>query len=285
MTTVGKILIVLQVVLSLLFMGFAGAVFTVQTKWREVAAQHEDAAKKATNELRNREEEFEKEKTEMVAQLKTQTDRAAQFEAQATGLKQENAAVTGQLASVRTELENAQALAKIAGEEARARRDEAMSLRTANESLHQSRSELIDKVRALSDETFNSSLVQKSLNLKHTELLDKYATLETIARKNGFDLDPKTYEKMQAPPPEVHGFVDSTKKAPRHGTDLVQVTIGSDDGLAKGHLLYVYSTGDRPKYLGKIRVEYLEPDMAVGVVIDKAKNGVIQKGDNVTSKL
>ena len=34
MTTIGKILVVLHLVLSILFMAFAGAVFTAQTNWK-----------------------------------------------------------------------------------------------------------------------------------------------------------------------------------------------------------------------------------------------------------
>lgn len=285
MTSVGKILVVLQVVLSLLFMGFAGAVFTAQTSWKSEAKKHQDSASKTTAQLRQAEELAQKDKADLTGQLKAQTDKADAADALATGLKEKNAALEQQLAASRTEFENAQALAKIAGEEARARRDEASNLRAANDSLHKSRNELINQVRDLSDKLFNSDLTQKAMNEKQKEVLEETAIMKSMFRKQGLSLDPKEYEKMQSPPPLVQGQVDETKKNPRNGSDLVQVTVGSDDGLAKGHVLYVYSSGERPKYLGKIRVEYLEPDMAVGIIIEKAKNGVIQKGDNVTSKL
>lgn len=285
MTTVGKILVVLQVVLSVVFMGFAGAVFTAQTNWRDAHTKMQKKADDLNRQLQQAEEQAQKDKAEAAGKLKEQTDRAATFEAEASGLKQQNAALEQQLAAARTESENATALAKIAGEEARARRDETNSLRAANDSLHKSRNELIDTVRALTDKNFNIELDQKLMTDKHLLLQEETAVIKEIFRKKGFSLDPKEYAKMQSPPPVVHGQVDTTKKNPRNGSDLVQVTVGSDDGLAKGHILYVYSTGDRPKYLGKIKVEYLEPDMAVGVVIERAKNGVIQKGDNVTSQL
>ena len=285
MTFVGKVLVVLQVVLSLVFMGFAGAVFTVQTKWRAEHDKQKQAATTAQQSLRTAEANMAKDKQDQVTLLKSQTDKASKFEADATSLGEKLAANEKQLAQVRTELENAQALSKISGEEARARRDEVLALRATIDSLHKSRNDLIEQARVLSDKVFNYDVAVKAMNERHNAALTEVALLQEIARKNNFNLDPKAYEKMQLPPPEVHGFVDSMKKAPRHGDDLVQVTVGSDDGLAKGHVLFVYSTGERPKYLGKLRVEYLEPDTAVCVVIDKAKNGVIQKGDNVTSKL
>ena len=47
MTTVGKILVVLHLVLSVIFMAFAGAVFTAQKNWR-TAAEASDKALKTT---------------------------------------------------------------------------------------------------------------------------------------------------------------------------------------------------------------------------------------------
>ena len=92
----------------------------------------------------------------------------------------------------------------------------------------------------------------------------------------------------QQPPPVVEGVVMDARKSARQGTEFVEISLGSDDGLAKGHSLFVYrgaNGGDRGKYLGKIEIVYVTPDKAVGTVVERAKNGVIQKGDNVTSKL
>ncbi len=101
--------------------------------------------------------------------------------------------------------------------------------------------------------------------------------------------DPRAYVSEQTPPPLVVGKVLETKHNPRNGQDLVRISIGSDDGLLKGHKVYVYRVaqgeGSRPTYLGQIRIDLVTPDQAVGTVIERAKNGVIEKGDNVTTKL
>ena len=44
-------------------------------------------------------------------------------------------------------------------------------------------------------------------------------------------------------------------------------------------------TGQRAKFLGMIRIVKTYPDKAVGEVIEGTRNGVIQKGDNVTTKI
>ena len=43
--------------------------------------------------------------------------------------------------------------------------------------------------------------------------------------------------------------------------------------------------GAQPRFLATIEIIKTEPDKAVGKVIEGSRNGVIQKGDNVTTKL
>jgi hypothetical protein len=76
-----------------------------------------------------------------------------------------------------------------------------------------------------------------------------------------------------------------TRTNDKSGVELVEITLGSDDGLAVGHELYVYRNGGQGKYLGQIRIVHLEPDRAVGRVLPETKNGVIERDDNVSTRL
>ena len=49
--------------------------------------------------------------------------------------------------------------------------------------------------------------------------------------------------------------------------------------------LDVFRTSAGGKYLGRIKLVYVEGDRSVGAVIRKTKNGIIQREDNVTTKL
>ncbi|MEZ6049715.1 MAG: hypothetical protein R3C11_29860, partial [Planctomycetaceae bacterium] len=75
----------------------------------------------------------------------------------------------------------------------------------------------------------------------------------------------------------------------RNNTVLVEVSIGSDDGLAVGHSMFVYrpqaADGTPAQYLGKLEVTKVTPDKAVGRLILSTKNGIIARGDNVKTKL
>ena len=43
----------------------------------------------------------------------------------------------------------------------------------------------------------------------------------------------------------------------------MEISIGSDDGLAVGQELYVFRTQPRAEYLGKVKIVAVDPDQAV----------------------
>ena len=133
------------------------------------------------------------------------------------------------------------------------------------------------------------------MQLELDNLKDKYnneqellAYLKKQVRLLGGELDPNKAEKRDAPPPPVEGLVKVIKKDRTNRPKYVEITVGSDDGLLVRHVLDVMRTGvdgKDPQYLGKVRIISIEPDSAVGEVIESAKNGIIEVGDNVTTKL
>jgi hypothetical protein len=66
------------------------------------------------------------------------------------------------------------------------------------------------------------------------------------------------------------------------GGQLVEVTIGADDGLKTGNTLEI-SRG--AKYLGKIEIIQTSPDKSVGRVDRKFQQGQIQEGDRVATRI
>jgi hypothetical protein len=120
---------------------------------------------------------------------------------------------------------------------------------------------------------------------KHNKVLGEYAILQKFIRIKGFDSDPREVAGLVDPAPIVQGLILKTKKGGRNGAELVEISLGSDAGLAKGHELYVYRSDGKGKYLGKIRLDYVDYKTAVGVVIQSTKNGQMQVGDDVTTKL
>jgi hypothetical protein len=72
----------------------------------------------------------------------------------------------------------------------------------------------------------------------------------------------------------------------------VEINIGSDDGLIRGHELTVYRVDRRAKpvrprvaeYIGRIRILVIEPDGAVGKVIELLEGKKIKEGDTVKAR-
>lgn len=285
MSTVGKVLVVAQIGFSILLMAFAAGVSSVQTNWkaREATAQKDLAKAKAT--LSTTQSNFEKFRNAAAATEKELRNAADKARGEADAAKTKNRQLQAQVTQARTELENTRAEADIAGQEARARREEAVNLRDINAQLHASRDQLITQNRQQADKIVNLDQAAKTMVAKSNDILNENATLKKFIRVKGFDPDPQQLAGLVEPPPVLETVVLNTKKGGRNGQDLVEIDMGSDVGLAKGHKLYVYRADGKGKYLGAIRLEMVDYRTAVGVMIQSTKNGEIKRGDIVTTKL
>jgi hypothetical protein len=68
--------------------------------------------------------------------------------------------------------------------------------------------------------------------------------------------------------------------------DLVEISLGDDDGLIKGHKLEVYrGTGKTAKYVGRIEVLRTTPERAACKMVKGMQKLKPQKGDYVASGL
>ena len=78
-------------------------------------------------------------------------------------------------------------------------------------------------------------------------------------------------------PPKVDGVVLEVSDQ-----DLVEISIGADDGLKIGHELDVYRDNAVPGADQVLRTT--DPDRAVGQVMKNLQRGQIKRGDRVTTK-
>ncbi len=284
MSTVGKVLVVAQLAFSILLMAFAGGVYSVQTNWKTKTSDVQKKLDTASKQLSEAKSIAQKDKDKAVANEKALKDEAARAQGGLDAAKAEINRSSRTLTQTKTELENMRSEAKIAGEEARSRRDEAVSMRAINNELHRTRDEQVTLAHQYADKITNLEQQIKGMVDKQTKLANDYAILQKFIRIKGFDSDPREVAGLVEPAPIVEAVVESTRKGGRNGAELVEISLGSDAGLAKGHEMFVYRTEGR-KYLGKIRLDYVDYRSAVGVVIQSTKNGQIQRGDIVTTKL
>ena len=288
MSFVGKILVVVQLVLSVLFMALAGAVFSVHTNWKTKYVAQEVLLKGA-----------EKSATDTRAELNTVKEASQRI---VDGNKADMANLTLLVANQATELEALKkknnedqqelqtqtALAIVKAREAIFRTTESEEQRAANRSLQASLDETAATMRKIEDEKFGLQIEYD--NLKDQFLVDqvKMAYFEKKLRLHNIETDPVLAEKRDAPPPPVEGLVKVVRKDRTARPKYIEITVGEDDGLLVGHVMDVMRNGVSGKdsqYLGKVRIISIEPDSAVCEVVESAKNGIIEVGDNVTTKL
>ncbi len=289
MTFVGKVLVVVQVVFSVCFMAFAGAVFSAHQNWKTAYDEQKTIVSEARESYATLEEDSNKYKDEMTVKLDDQTKLANKLANDKRILDQRVKNLETELTTAKTDRDTQRAAAEISGEEAKRRREEAVKQRVANAELHKKLNEVTAEVRSLQDELFNNQVKQKSVAEKYNQMLVKLAFLQRIVNEHNLPTDPNLYVGKSEIPPLVSGLVLDSRKADRGGTHLIKVSIGSDDGLKQGHKLFVYrpgvEAGRKAKYLGMIEIVYVTPDTAVGKVIERAKNGIIEKDDNVSTKI
>ena len=288
MSFLGKLLVGLQLVLSIMFLIFAGAVFSTQKNWKAAKEVVDANLTKVSGEKEQVEVEYKAYKTRMEIDFKNEQNRAANSEGQADLLKRQLTAAENEAGTAKIERDEQRELAKVSVEESRQRREEALQQREINNNLQKLLNEKTTRLKASDDVVFNQKVSEKALQDKHAKLLGDLALYLKIIAAAGLSTDPQSVVGLLEPPPAVDGKVLETKRGGRSGSDLVEISIGSDDGLAEGHKLSVYrpQVGDKAaKFLGDIKLVYVTPDRSVGSVVLRAKNGIIERGDNVTSKL
>lgn len=282
MTTVGKILVVLHLVLSVLFMAFAGAVYTAQKNWRAVAMTNIAQLAKANAKMKDMDSEFTRERNDNATKITALSGDITKLTGEKAALSNQVATLTADVNNLTLQFDGMKDQANLNVTEAKERSLEATTRLIENTKFLESREELIKKVHEIEDKRFALEIQLQQLNEKHDRVLGDLRVFKLYNGSHGWPTDPRQMVAQTTPPPPLEGVVVDYRKEKKDSTELVEISLGSDDGLSVGHKMTVYNQG---RYLGQIRLTRVEADKAVGIVIAKAKNMIIQKGDNVTTKL
>ncbi|HVW01802.1 MAG TPA: hypothetical protein VHB77_15730 [Planctomycetaceae bacterium] len=285
MSFVGKVLSVVQLVFSICLMMFAGAVASVQTNWKKQAETYKASLDKKNGEYSTLEQNFKKYQDDMQVALNKETANAQTLQANNANLTAQVDSLTQQLDSFKATATQKGEIASISAEDDLERRREALALRELYKVAIEKKDELMREKSKLEDEKFEQNVQIERQQAEYIAQLKENKRLTDLLIAKGVNPNERIYDAVATPPAEtVTGKVLAVTKS-KEGTEYIEISVGSDDGLVKGHQLYVYHTGDKPKYLGKIQLVFTQPDKAVGIVLDKTKNGIIEKGDRVSTKL
>ena len=279
MTLLGKILTGLILVMSILFMGFSIAVYATHRNWEQLVNSTTPPLG-LIQQLRNERDERRVLQEQVDETLRTLEKERAARRLQLAGLQaqlqrmsqdlrdrdEENTRLIEQQGQMTIALQTAQSnLSRLKDEVDELRKN----IRTAQLDRDNQFQEVIRKTDLL-----NQAISEKEiLQVREKQLLDQVGRMTAVLDKNELtEFDPI----IDIPPP-LEGRVVEVG-----ASNLVEISVGSDDGIRKGHELDV-SRGDR--YLGRIVIVEAFANRAVGEIVPELRKGRIQRGDRVFTKV
>jgi len=273
MNLVGKIFVVLILIMSVVFMAMSMAVYATHRNWKEAAEKvkmQRDAAQAKNDQLKVELERLDKtlsaEKTDREQQIaKLETERLElirerdEMQTRLAQLVGQNRELTGTVGATQQRLSTLIA--------------EVGQLRKKILGAQRQRDQAFDKVVQKTDtlhQTFGNLVKAKE---REKQLIGQVARYTQLLDDN--NIDPNAPPKGL--PPKVDGKVTAVSRG-----NLIEISVGSDDGLRAGHTLEVFRGRS---YLGRARVLRTSPDRAVAKLLKSYRKGIVQKGDRVATRL
>ncbi|NLF68072.1 MAG: hypothetical protein GX575_03345 [Candidatus Anammoximicrobium sp.] len=283
MTLLGKVFTVLIFIMSILFMGFSVVVFATHRNWK-VLVDNPTATDKAPLGL----------KQQLQAQVETNKGLRAELDSLKNQLAVEMAARRSALSAAETKLAEAQqrlsakeaelaglqsaqteATAALNAAETRLKElvAEVLKLRDEIVGAQGERDKYFQRTVELTDRLHEADGIKRNLEERQRQLIDDISKYKRVTDVLG--VNPNIPVEAIAPP--LDGIVTAVGDK-----NLIEVSLGSDDGLRVGHTVQVFRDNN---YLGSAVVLKTDPDRAVAQVDDKSQRGLIKVSDRVATKL
>lgn len=274
MTLLGKIFTVLIFIMSVAFCILAVVTFATHKNWKDEALKLKASIEQLEAKNLAQQAETQRALTELAVEQSARRSTLSTLQVKLALLEEDlrnNAKVLDERTSALTVQTQA---AKVAEDSLTNITAEVGKLRNEIRLAQQERDETFLKTVSLTDKFNQAKALGEQLEEKNRQLQDQFAELTRVATAMGIDKN----TLVSQIPPKVDGVVTAVDEA----QGLVEISLGADDGLKRGHVLQVIS-GDQ--YLGQIKLRDVSPDKAVGDVDKRMQRGRIKKGDNVTTKL
>lgn len=284
MNVIGKIFLFAVFIMSLMLMTFAGAIFVSHVNWRdEVKRTREECLPGQLPGLETLLAEAEKEKAELTSQItELRKNVSASEKARDQVLAKLQTAVVSKDKLLRElQAEKADREQKLRQQTAELEAVTA-DLRTAREKVEALVKQVADQQAKVDSQVDRSAELSAQLAESKSFLAiaeERKAQLEQqlnnarlLLKQSGLDIDSLPKDRV----PNLDGQVVAV------ASGSIEVSLGSDDGLQKGHVLEVYRAGE---YVGRAIVTSVRSDRAVARIVAEYARGIVQRGDRVTTRL
>jgi hypothetical protein len=277
MTFVGKLLVVLIFVMTIVFMSFTLMVYSSHQNWRKAVEDPNTGFKVRLEQARQENSRLEAKRQETLNQLALERAARAQaiaeLEARSAGLEKQLATTDEQLRNLQIEHGKAVQTMETAQNQMSALRTEVDHLSQEVRRTRQDRDAQLALVGEMTNRLEEREGELSRAKEQNRQLVSRLAQAQLVLDRH--DLSPDM--PVDDLPPELDGVVTAV----RHG--LIEVSLGADDGLRRGHKLDVYS--ENGSYLGRLEVTQTSPDRSVGRLLPEFQQGVIRKDDRVATRL
>jgi hypothetical protein len=269
---IGKIFVFAVFVMSLMLMSFAVAIYSSHINWQEVAKQKQEELDKLTALKESLKAENQR-LTDNVGKSEAARDQVvAKFQ---SALIEKDKELTSLKAARDEKLEDMQTkITELATVEE--------DLTQAREAVKKLRVEINEKQLKVDSQVDRAAQLAAQLHEKESfleiaterksQLEKQVSQARILLKQNGLSLDSLPKDRV----PTINGVVMAV------ADDSIEVSLGFDDGLQKGHQIEVYRNDE---YLGRAIVKSVKPDRAVAVLVREYARGIVQRGDKVTTRL
>jgi predicted nucleic acid-binding Zn-ribbon protein len=273
MNLLGKIFTVLILLASVSLMVIAMFVYATHRNWKEAY----DKVNAQLAQEQTAKADLEAKYQQQISQLKSEQTAALQDVAK---LETERNVIVSQNQTIQKEVDQlrqdqAQSVALVKSTEVNNERlmDEVTGLRNDVRVAQQDRDEQFHTTLKATSELHSVGGQLQQLQERSAQVVAQLADVTAKAKEAGVNTEGEYI-------PRVRGKV--SKIQPNASGQLIEITIGADDGVRPGQTVEVFR-GDR--YLGRAEILKADPDRAVGQVIRKFQQGQIQENDDVATKL
>lgn len=274
MTLLGKFLSTFIFILSVAFMVLSLAVNASHRNWRDAVLDPSTGLKKQIEVISRTNQQLtdDRQRTQAaldreqaarrtaLAALQTQLDQMEQVLRTSEATVQQLEAKSTELAQ--TDRSRAEELQRLT-EETRKLRDQIRTEQEDRDSLFAETLKMTDQMNLL------RGSLQGQIE-RNEQLASQLARYREVVDMKGIDVN----EPLDGAPPDRNGTVLVVNRP----LDMVEVSIGYDDGLRDGHMLDVTRSG---RYVGRLRIRKTEPNRSVAEILKDYNQSPIQEGDRV----
>ena len=291
MNLVGKIFTVLIFVMSLVFMAFTVMVYATHVNWQRIVDNPKDKetlehplglSQQLALEKQQYNDETEKNvdlNKELATEKAEDRESRGKLEQVNVDLAQKDKVNKGLLDNARATANKAVDALNLAHKTLANQREVADNLRAEIAKAHEERDASEKKVMTLTNRVNGAESELKQATERGVQLAADLAAAQEAARWGGIDNYKSDYKSKQPPHP-LDGMILAVPQQ-----NLVEINIGSDDGLRKGHKLEVVRMSGGSTYVGRIEVTQTTPDRAVCRVVPDMLKSPMQRGDRVFDRL